>query len=85
MPSSTHLKEALQMGKIYIIFYSMYGHIYKMAQKIKEGVDKVPGQEGVLFQVRSQPQIACPGQCSQNTLHTSSRQQHAVSCSMHQA
>jgi flavodoxin len=25
------------MGKIYIIFYSMYGHVYQMAQKVKEG------------------------------------------------
>ena len=40
-----------QMGKIYIIFYSMYGHVYKMAQAMKEGVDKVPGCEGVLYQV----------------------------------
>lgn len=39
------------MAKIYIIFYTMYGHIWKMAQAMKEGVDKVPGCEGVLFQV----------------------------------
>ncbi len=30
---------------------SMYGHIYKLAQAIKEGVDSVDGVEGVLYQV----------------------------------
>ncbi|GMH45356.1 hypothetical protein BSKO_13313 [Bryopsis sp. KO-2023] len=39
------------MAKIYIVFYSMYGHIYKMAQAIKEGVDSVEGCEAVLYQV----------------------------------
>lgn len=27
-----------------------YGHIYKLAQKVKEGIDSVEGVEGVLFQ-----------------------------------
>jgi len=39
------------MAKIYIIFYSMYGHIHQMAQKVKEGVDAIEGCEGVLYQV----------------------------------
>jgi NAD(P)H dehydrogenase (quinone) len=34
-----------------IIFYSMYGHIYKMAQAVAEGVREVPGAEVELFQV----------------------------------
>jgi hypothetical protein len=55
---SQKLQTAVQMGKISIIFYSMYGHIYKMAQAMKEGVDKVPGCEGVLYQVS----IACVAQ-----------------------
>jgi hypothetical protein len=29
------------MGKVYIVFYSMYGHIARMAAAIKEGVDEV--------------------------------------------
>lgn len=37
--------------KVYIIFYSMYGHVYKLAQSIKQGVDSVEGVEGVLYQV----------------------------------
>jgi hypothetical protein len=44
-------EQCVQMAKIYIIYYSLYGHIYQMAQKMKVGVDKVPGCEGVLFQV----------------------------------
>ena len=37
--------------KIYIVYYSMYGHIKKMADSMKKGVDSVPGCEGVLYQV----------------------------------
>lgn len=29
-----------------------YGHVAKLAQKEKEGVDSIDGAEGVLFQVR---------------------------------
>lgn len=47
----TKATEKSKMGKIYIIFYSMYGHVYQMAQKVKEGVDAVEGFEGVLYQV----------------------------------
>lgn len=38
--------------KIYIIYYSMYGHVAKLAQRQKAGVDSVPGCEGVLYQVK---------------------------------
>jgi NAD(P)H dehydrogenase (quinone) len=38
-------------AKIYIVYYSTYGHIAKLAQAIKEGVDSVEGAEGFLFQV----------------------------------
>ena len=37
--------------KVLIVFYSMYGHIYKMAQAIAEGAKEVPGTEVVLRQV----------------------------------
>ncbi len=33
--------------KVYIVFYSMYGHIYKMAQAIAEGIKEVDGAEPV--------------------------------------
>ncbi|HEY8715468.1 MAG TPA: NAD(P)H:quinone oxidoreductase [Candidatus Acidoferrum sp.] len=37
--------------KVQVIFYSMYGHIYKMAQAIVEGAKQVPGAEVSLYQV----------------------------------
>ena len=37
--------------KVYIVFYSMYGHIYKMAEAVAEGVREVPGAEAVLRRV----------------------------------
>ncbi|KAI8048988.1 flavoprotein-like protein [Syncephalis plumigaleata] len=36
---------------IYIILYSMYHHVYKIAQKIEEGVRKVPNVEVKMFRV----------------------------------
>ncbi|KAI9591527.1 flavoprotein-like protein [Syncephalis fuscata] len=36
---------------IYIIFYSMYHHVYKIAQKIEEGVKRVPNVEVKMFRV----------------------------------
>eukprot|EP00897_Mesotaenium_endlicherianum_P008981 jgi/Mesen1/8110/ME000435S07284 len=38
-------------AKVYIVYYSMYGHVARLASKIKEGVDSVPGAEGFLYQV----------------------------------
>ena len=37
--------------KVLIVFYSMYGHIYKMAQAAAEGVKEVPGAEVTLRRV----------------------------------
>ncbi|HEY2456438.1 MAG TPA: NAD(P)H-dependent oxidoreductase, partial [Candidatus Acidoferrum sp.] len=37
--------------KVQVIFYSMYGHIYKMAQAIAEGAKQVPGAEVSVYQV----------------------------------
>lgn len=37
--------------KIFIIFYSMYGHIEGLAKRMKKGVDAIEGVEGVLYQV----------------------------------
>jgi len=37
--------------KIQIIFYSMYGHIYRMAQAVAEGVSEVPQAQAFLYQV----------------------------------
>ena len=37
--------------KAIIVFYSMYGHIYRMAQAVAEGVRSVSGAEAVLRRV----------------------------------
>ena len=37
--------------KVQVIFYSMYGHVYKMAQSVADGVKQVPGAEVSLYQV----------------------------------
>lgn len=37
--------------KVNIIFYSMYGHVYKMAEAVAEGVKEVSGAQVSLFQV----------------------------------
>jgi len=37
--------------KIQVVFYSMYGHVYRMAQAIAAGAREVPGAEVSLFQV----------------------------------
>jgi NAD(P)H:quinone oxidoreductase type IV len=37
--------------KVQVIFYSMYGHVYHMAEAIAEGARQVPGAEVSLYQV----------------------------------
>ena len=37
--------------KIQVVFYSMYGHIYRMAEAIAEGARQVDGAEVALYQV----------------------------------
>ena len=38
--------------KVHVIFYSMYGHVWKMAEAEAEGARQVPGAEVQVFQVR---------------------------------
>jgi len=38
-------------ASVQVVFYSMYGHIYRMAEAVAEGVRSVPGVEVSLFQV----------------------------------
>lgn len=37
--------------KVQVVFYSMYGHVYRMAEAVAEGARSVPGVEVVLRQV----------------------------------
>lgn len=42
---------AKQTTKVQVIFYSMYGHIYQMAEAVVSGAREVDGVEPVLYQV----------------------------------
>lgn len=44
VPGATRLR-------IFIVFYSMYGHVESLAKRMKKGVDGVDGVEGVLYRV----------------------------------
>jgi NAD(P)H dehydrogenase (quinone) len=37
--------------KVQVIFYSMYGHVYRLAEAVVEGAKQVPGAEVSLYQV----------------------------------
>ncbi|MEW6488384.1 MAG: NAD(P)H:quinone oxidoreductase [Thermodesulfobacteriota bacterium] len=37
--------------KIQVVFYSMYGHVYRMAEAVAAGAREVPGAEVTLYQV----------------------------------
>jgi NAD(P)H dehydrogenase (quinone) len=39
------------MAKIQVIFYSMYGHVYRMAEAVAEGARGVDGAEASLYRV----------------------------------
>jgi NAD(P)H:quinone oxidoreductase type IV len=59
--------------KIQVIFYSMYGHIYRMAEAIAEGARQVPGAEVSIFQV---PELV-PEEALQRTGAAKARQAFA--------
>jgi NAD(P)H dehydrogenase (quinone) len=44
--------------KVHVIFYSMYGHVYRMAEAVLAGVKEVAGAEASLFQVAELAQDA---------------------------
>src|ERR1700730_9656418 len=37
--------------KVHVIFYSMYGHVYRMAEAVAAGARELPGTEVALLQV----------------------------------
>lgn len=39
------------MIKVHIVFYSMYGHVYRLAEAVAEGSRQVPNTEAALYQV----------------------------------
>lgn len=44
-------EQAIRKLRIFIVFYSMYGHVELLARRLKIGVDSIDGVEGVLFRV----------------------------------
>ncbi|CAK9150725.1 unnamed protein product [Ilex paraguariensis] len=48
--STTH-SEPISKLRIFIVFYSMYGHVECLARRMKKGVDGVDGVEAVLYRV----------------------------------
>ncbi|KAI4298370.1 hypothetical protein L6164_031941 [Bauhinia variegata] len=57
-PVSASQEEAIQTQtqsvkklRVFIVFYSMYGHVESLARSVKKGVDSVEGVEGVLYRV----------------------------------
>ncbi|KAL2460161.1 putative NAD(P)H dehydrogenase (quinone) FQR1-like 2 [Abeliophyllum distichum] len=51
------LQKVTKKLRIFIVFYSMYGHIEGLAKKMKKGVDGIEGVEGILYRV---PEILAP-------------------------
>lgn len=52
IPANTAAPIEVKKGlKIFIIFYSMYGHVEILARRVKKGVDSIDGIEGVLYRV----------------------------------
>ncbi|KAK4284689.1 hypothetical protein QN277_001484 [Acacia crassicarpa] len=45
------VQEAPKKLRIFIVYYSMYGHVESLAREIKKGVDSIEGVEGVLYRV----------------------------------
>ena len=44
-------KEAYMSTKIYVVFYSLYSHVYQLAEAIVEGAREVKNTEVNLYQV----------------------------------
>jgi len=44
-------KRGDKIMRVLVLFYSMYGHIYRMAEAVAEGVREVEGAEAILKQV----------------------------------
>lgn len=45
------IEESEKKLRVFIVYYSMYGHVESLAREMKKGVDSVEGVEGVLYRV----------------------------------
>lgn len=51
LPRDGSLQGIAKKLRIFIVFYSMYGHIEGLARRMKKGTDGIEGVEGVLYRV----------------------------------
>ncbi|XVF01438.1 hypothetical protein REPUB_Repub04eG0089200 [Reevesia pubescens] len=49
--NSSQISQEAKKLKIFIVFYSMYGHVECLAKRMKKGVDSIDGVEGFLYRV----------------------------------
>jgi NAD(P)H dehydrogenase (quinone) len=68
--------------KILVVYYSMYGHIFKMAQAVAEGARSVPGAEVVVRRVEDLPFNQHKLQESSHAQETLERQKDIPSVSL---
>ncbi|XP_061355437.1 probable NAD(P)H dehydrogenase (quinone) FQR1-like 2 isoform X1 [Gastrolobium bilobum] len=45
------VQEVKKKLRVFIVFYSMYGHVEALAKSLKKGVDSIEGVEGVLYRI----------------------------------
>jgi hypothetical protein len=50
--------------RIQVVFYSMYGHVYRLAEAVSAGARKVAGTEGVKGERRGRRQRKHPSPAS---------------------
>jgi hypothetical protein len=52
LPSgASHERSEIWECKVQVIFYSLYGHVYRLAEAVAEGARQVPGAQVELLQV----------------------------------
>src|SRR6056297_462449 len=50
-PIPTHGVSITMSTKVHVIFYSTYGHVFRLAEHVAKGANEVSGVEAELFQV----------------------------------
>jgi len=68
--------------KILVVYYSMYGHVLKLAEAVVEGVQTVPGAEAVLRRVAELPFNDAKVQQSKHAQEVLARQQGIPICTL---
>jgi NAD(P)H dehydrogenase (quinone) len=80
MSSSENGRKKLM--KILIVYYSMYGHVFRLAQAVAEGVRSVPGAEVVMRRVEDLPFNQPKLQASKHAQATMEQQKDIPICTL---